>query len=159
MSAMNPRSPGDPVPPRDFRSISKKLRRARKDLAEDAAEHVLTVQEQIEAIERGDFEAALHQADPALELEIFAPPEFPFTTRARSIGAVRRAIADNFGAIADQQAEIANVLAQGDVVVLIGHERGRIRETGTRYEIQFTHRFTFKNRALTHIQIIAARVA
>jgi hypothetical protein len=141
---------------KEFGSLTRKIRRARDGTPPAETQHLLTIEEQIKAIQEGDFEAALKQADPLIELLIYAPPEFPFITRARGIAQVREAMAHNFGAVDDQQPEITNVLAQGDLVVLIGHEHGTIRATAVRYHVQFTHRFTFVNRALTHIQIIAA---
>jgi len=141
---------------REFGAATRKLGRERDRVPPEQADHLLTIEEQLESIQRGDFEAALRQADPLLELLIYAPPEFPFISRARGVAEVRDAITHNFGTVEDQKPEITNVLAQGDLVVLIGHEHGIIKKTRTRYHVQFTHRFTFVNRALTHIQIIAA---
>lgn len=41
-------------------------------------------------------------------------------------------------------------------IVLIGSERGSIKESGKPYHVQTVHRFTFDGNALTHIRIIAA---
>lgn len=142
---------------KDFGAATSKLRRATKGLPSASADHLLTIEEQLAAIERGDYEAALRQAAPHLELQIYGPPEFPFITRAKGIDEVRRAISHNFTTVIDQRPQISNVLAQGDVVVLVGSERGTIQKTGTGYYVQFTHRFTFLERALTHIQVIVAR--
>ena len=143
--------------PNRFESFTRQLRQSQARLPEGSGEHLLTVAEQIDAIGRGDFEATLRQARPELELEIFAPMEFPFVKRARGIDAVRSAIERNFGTVEEQQPEITNVMGQGDVVVLIGSEQGRIRATGAAYHVQTVHRFTFVGGALAHIQIIAAR--
>lgn len=150
--------PGDGRPNR-FESFTRQLRRSQTRLPDGQSEHLLTVADQIDAIGRGDFEAALRQARPELELEIFAPVEFPFVRRGRGIDAVRRAIEHNFGAVEDQQPETTNVMGQGDIVVLIGNERGRICATGAAYHVQTVHRFTFVDGALAHIQVIAARAA
>jgi ketosteroid isomerase-like protein len=144
--------------PNRFASFTQDLRRSQERLGDTPGDHLLTIAEQIDAIGRGDFEAALHQANPDLELEIFAPMEFPFIRRARGLEDVRRAIEHNFAALEGQQPVIGNVMGQGDVVVLIGSERGRIRSTGASYHVQSVHRFTFVDGALAHIQIIAARV-
>lgn len=148
-----------PQNPKDFGKVTRQLKRASEQVAAHEARHLLTIQEQLEAISRGDFEACLAQAHHAIELEVLAPPEFSFVRQARGIRNVRRAIQHNFGSLEDQQPSIANVLVQGDLVVMIGSETGRIRKTATPYDIQFVHRFTFAEGALTHVQVIAARRA
>ena len=40
---------------------------------------------------------------------------------------------------------------------MIGREHGRIRETGQEYDVEFVHRFTFRDERLASIRIIAAR--
>jgi ketosteroid isomerase-like protein len=121
------------------------------------AAQIATVEEQVAAIMRGDFEAALRQASPDVELEIYAPQEFPFIRRARGIIELRKALQHNFGGVEDQQPMISNVLAQGDVVVMFGTERGRIRTSGMAYHVEFVDRFTFVDNALKNIRVIVAR--
>ena len=143
-----------------FRPVSARLKEARdKGPSAPEARHLLTVQEQIEAIGRGDYEAALRQAHPDVEFRISAPREFPFVRQARGVDALRRAMAQNFSAIEDQRPEITNLVVQEDVLVMIGTERGRIRATGATYNMDFVHRFTFEDGALKSIQIIAARAS
>jgi ketosteroid isomerase-like protein len=145
--------------PRDFASVTGQLRDAQAREGGVAGGHLLSVQQQLEAIERGDIDGALRQAREDVELEIFAPPFFPFITRARGLAELRRAMEHNFAALIDQQPEVANVITHDSVVVLIGSERGTIRETGKRYHVQTVHRFTFVGNALAHIRIIAAEAA
>lgn len=144
-------------PTKDFAQVTDHLKRISTQLPKPEAKHILTVQEQIEAISRGDFETSLSQARHDLELEIFAPADFPFVRRARGIRNVRRAIEHNFNSLQDQRPTVDNVMVQGDLVVIIGSETGQIRKTGTLYDIQFVHRFTFADGGLTHVQVIAAR--
>jgi ketosteroid isomerase-like protein len=141
---------------KDFRSITEQLREARSREHGPFARHLLSVQEQLTAIERGDMDGALRQARDDIELEIFAPTTFPFITRARGIAELRHAMVHNFAALSDQRPEVANVITQENVVVLIGSERGTIRATGATYHVQTVHRFTFVENALAHIRIIAA---
>ncbi len=142
--------------PRDFTSVTGPLRDAQAGEHGAAAGHLLSVQEQLEAIERGDIDSALRQAREDVELEIFAPQFFPFITRARGIAELRRALEHNFAAVTDQRPEVANVIAHDNVVVLLGSERGAIKESGKPYHVQTVHRFTFDGKALAHIRIIAA---
>ena len=141
---------------RNFRGVTEGLRTARAELDESAAGQVLSIQEQIEAIERGDFDAALRHARADVELEIFGPPQFKFISRARGSSEIRRAMEHNFGLLRDQTPQITNVIVQGDVVVMMGSERGVIAQTGAPYHVESVHRFTFDSGQLTHIRIIAA---
>jgi ketosteroid isomerase-like protein len=141
-----------------FRPASARLKEVRvKAPSAPEARHLLNVQEQIEAIGRGDYDAALRQAHPDVEFRISAPREFPFVRQARGIDALRRAMAQNVSAIEDQRPEITNLVVQEDVLVMIGTERGRIRATGVTYHLDFVHRFTFADGALKSVQFIAAR--
>ena len=73
--------------------------------AEDGARHsahLLSVQAQIYAIARGYLNAALANAHPDLELEIFAPPEFPWVRKATGLEEIGAAIPQfRFGRTAD----------------------------------------------------------
>ena len=52
--------------------------------------------------------------------------------------------------------QISSVIADGDDIVVIGRELGRIRGTGTAYDIQFAQHFKFREGKLASLQIIAA---
>jgi ketosteroid isomerase-like protein len=143
---------------KNFAPIVDRLAATRTKLpAMDAAQMIATIEDQIAAIGRGDFEATLRHTSPDVELEIYAPPEFPFINRARGAADLLTAIRHNFDAVVDQQPVISNVLVQDDVVVMLGAERGRIRATGAAYHVQFVHRFTFDAGTIKNIRIIAAR--
>jgi ketosteroid isomerase-like protein len=125
--------------------------------ASAGAANVAAVREQIDAIARGDYRAALAGAHPDLQLEIFAPPEFPWIRQARGIEAMMAAMTHNFASLDQQTPTIDNVIAQEDTVVLFGQEQGIIRATGAAYHVQFVHRFTFADGRLVHVRIVAAR--
>lgn len=149
--------------PRDFRSVTRRLQQALGEPSVDAPvedasrKHIRSVHDQIAAISRGDLERMLSEARDDVQLDIFAPPEFPWIRRAQGIAELRRALEQNFGSVEDQQPEIINVVAQDNVVVLIGRERGRIRATGTPYDVEFVERFTFLEGRLQSVRIIAAK--
>ena len=149
--------------PKDFANISAELGNVatRRGGAEGTREvaHIRSVQAQIDALSRGDVGGVLRQAHRDVELQIFAPLELPWISRAYGVQQVRDAIAHNFDTIDQQRPEILNVLAEGDVVVLIGRERGIIRATAEKYDLQFVERFTFRDGRLAAIQIIAANTA
>lgn len=151
---------------KDFSGITRRIREAANQQPRDASElnsaeqqHLLSVEQQIDAIARGDLDAALANAAPDVELDIFAPPEFKWISRARGIAELRRALAENFGSVVDQTPEILNVVAQGESVVLMGRETGRIRATGEPYDVEFVEKFTFADGRLTAVRIIAAKRA
>jgi ketosteroid isomerase-like protein len=143
------------VPERNFEAFRRRLK---EDAQRDSPtrEHIVSVEQQIADIERGDFDAALSNADPDIELDVFAPPEFKWVAHARGIDAVRRALEVNFTYLQDQTPEILNVVSQEESVVLIGRDRGRIRATGQPYDVEFVDRFTFSGGRLRSIRVIAA---
>ena len=146
--------------PKDFGSAVQRLRDARA--AAPSPEPAVTpqlrsIEEQLAAIARGDFAAAMADAVDDVSLEIFAPPEFPFVRQARGRDELIRAMQTNFGALENQQPEIGTVVAQGDTGGLVGRARGTFRETGAAYSVEFVHRFTFREGRLAVIRIIAAK--
>jgi ketosteroid isomerase-like protein len=150
------------VSKKDFSITTTRLRRT-ADERNAASQHTVrerlrSVQAQIEAIERGDFEGALAQAAHDVTLDIFAPPEFPWVRHARGIDELRHALQHNFASIQEQRPEVTNVHAEAEAVVLFGHETGRIAASGETYEMEFVERFTFRDDRLVSIRIIAAHV-
>jgi ketosteroid isomerase-like protein len=143
--------------PREFGFAIERLRKARQEQSDpNPPDHLLSVQEQIDAIGRGDYAAAIAGALDDVELAIFAPLEFPWIRRARGKEAFQDALQVNFDSVSDQTPEIVSVMSQGDTVVVIGRERGVIRKTGRSYDVQFAHRFTFLDGYLAAVQVIVA---
>jgi ketosteroid isomerase-like protein len=146
------------LPPKDFRAVTAQLRQAATDVSDSQRmANVEAVRAQIDAIGRGDYQAALANADPEVQLEIFAPPEFPWIRQSRGVEGLLAALAHNFGSVENQTPTIHNVITQADTVVLFGDERGVIRATGATYKVQFVHRFTFAGGRLINVRIVAAR--
>jgi len=142
--------------PKDFRHLAARVGAASREVSQQQSAHLRSVQAQIDALTHGDVAEVLRDAHGDVQLEIFAPPQFAFVSRAQGKDEVQRAITHNFDSVDEQQTEIVNVMAEGDVVVLIGRERGRIRATGENYEVQFVHRFTFREGRLVAVRIVAA---
>jgi ketosteroid isomerase-like protein len=147
---------------KDFSRVTARLARyaAEKVTSEPQARRAVfaqSVQAQIDAIGRGDLSAALENAHPDVELEIFAPEEFRWIRRAHGVEALRSAIAHNFASVEQQAPEILNIVSEGDALVLFGRERGVIRESGQPYDVQFVHRFTFDADRLRSVRIVAAK--
>jgi ketosteroid isomerase-like protein len=146
---------------KDFGAVTRTLGEAAGELSHpkegERRANVQAVQAQIDAIARGDLTAALANAHPEVELEIFAPPEFAWVRGARGVEKMSAAIAHNFGSLDQQTPTIQNVITQADTVVLFGHERGIVRATGAPYDVQFVQRFTFDGGRLRSVKIVVAR--
>jgi ketosteroid isomerase-like protein len=145
----------------DFSAVTTRLERAIADTAaresaDAAARHLRAIHEQIDAIGRGDLDGAIANAHENVRLDIYAPPDFPWIRHAVGIDELRHAVDHNFAAMARQRPQITSLTAQGDTVIMIGREHGRVKATDTPYRVQFVHRFSFKEGRLASITIIAA---
>ena len=144
---------------KDFSEAAARLQQEadrKTDVTPDPRPLIRSVQHQIEAIARGDFDAVLSQALPDVTLDIFAPPEFAWIRQARGLTELRRALEENFGSVDEQRPTISNVFTEGDAVVLFGREQGRIRATGQRYDVEFVQTFAFRDERLAGIRVVAA---
>src|SRR5688572_6111704 len=111
---------------RNFTAITQRLREVREknaSPADGAAAHIASVEAQIAAIARGDYASAIANAHEDVALDIFAPPEFPWIRSTRGAQELQKAIEHNFGTLVDQRPEVTTLLAQEDVVVMIGREQ------------------------------------
>lgn len=115
------------------------------------------VRHQFDALGQGDVSTFLDLMHPDVELEIAAPPEFDWIRRARGVAELRAAVEHNFAILQDQEPELVSVIAQGHVVVVVGRERRRIRESGERYDVCFVYQFTFRDGKVWRILEVAAR--
>ncbi len=116
--------------------------------------HVKLTQELYRNLILGDYQAAFRIFDEDVEFEITGPPAVPFRGRWQGRDAVSHAILDNFSIIEKQQPEIQHVVAQGDTVIVIARERGRIKATGSLYDIHWAQLFTYRNGKTVRIREI-----
>lgn len=103
------------------------------------------LREQYQALSSGDLDAAVDMFHEEVELEITGPPTIPFLGRWRGRPAVKEAMLRNFAMLDAQAPEVHSVVAQGDLVVVIGHEQGRIRATDSPYSVHWVHIVTFRD--------------
>jgi ketosteroid isomerase-like protein len=122
------------------------------------AGNVARLQEQYRAIARGDFTPVLAQLAEDIEFELHGPPDIPINGSWRGLPDVAAAIPRNFGALAEQEAEILAVVAQGDTVVLLAQEHGKVRATGAPYHLRWAQFFTFRDDKIIRIRGVAAPV-
>ena len=148
--------------PKDFSSVTHRLddviKNAGGSVPSDRVHkaNAESLRAQIVALEKGDYGPVLAAARDDVELDIFAPPQFPFVRRARGIEEYRKAIQQNFSNLEEQRPQISSVTADGDDIVVFGREQGRIRGTATAYDILFAQHFKFREGKLASLQIIAA---
>jgi ketosteroid isomerase-like protein len=131
---------------RDF-FVRRALQRSAAERTGTEQHHLRTIQAQLEAIARGDFDAVLLHAHDDVTLDIFAPPEFPWLRQPRGAGEFRQAVARNFGALDEQRPDVREIFVDGGTVIVFGREHGVIRQPGIPYEIEFVERFTFRKAA------------
>jgi ketosteroid isomerase-like protein len=98
------------------------------------AANVGRLQEQYRAIARGDFAAFLDSLAEDIDMEFVGSTRTPFKGRWLGRDQAARAVRDNFAQVEDQRPVIQSVVAQGDVVMVAAHERGRFRDSGQTYE-------------------------
>lgn len=116
--------------------------------------HVKLIQEMYCDLIQGNFEGAFQVLDDDVELEITGPPALPFRGRWQGRGLVIKTILDNFSSIEEQQPEIHHVVAQGDTVIVIAREQGRLKATGSPYDIHWVQLFTFRDGKTVRIREI-----
>jgi ketosteroid isomerase-like protein len=108
--------------------------------------------EQYQAIARGDFQAAIDVWDDEIDFEMIGPPDLFLSGRWRGKQQAAEAVARNFAALEDQEAEVQTVVAQGDTIVVFAREKGKIRATGKTYDCHWVQFFTFANEKVTRFR-------
>jgi ketosteroid isomerase-like protein len=83
--------------------------------------------------------------DPSVEGESPGPKDIPWAGRFRGQDGAKK-----YFALIDAEAEIEAFepdafVAQGDLVVVFGHEKVRSKRTGRAYESHWAHAFTLSN--------------
>ncbi|AMV28001.1 SnoaL-like domain protein [Gemmata sp. SH-PL17] len=101
---------------------------------------------------RGDIAAFLGALAEDVEMENVGPESIPFVGRWNGREAVAAAVARNFAWLEDQRPEVLTVVAQGDTVVVHGHERGRFKPTGRPYAMHWVQLFTMRDGCLVRFR-------
>lgn len=128
----------------------------------DAATRVLeranleAVHRLLGAVVAEDYDALIEELADDAQIELFAPPEFPFVRKATGKEAVRAMITHNFGTVVDQQPEILSVTAQGDTLMMVAKESGRIRYSDQPYDVHFVYNFRIQDGKIAHVRQFAS---
>jgi ketosteroid isomerase-like protein len=118
---------------------------ARVDDKRAEAENLQRLQAFYALLGHGQFSEAANAMTEDVEFEIYTPPMFGFVGRARGRVEALAALQQNFAWVEAQQPETLSLVAQGDQLVVIGRERGRLRATGEAYDVHWTQIFEFRN--------------
>ena len=116
------------------------------------AAHVRVIQLLFHAIARGAFEESLELMTDDFQLEIFGPPHLPFNGVWQGKEVVLQAMKENFSQVEDQRPAVESVVAQGDVVIITAREIGRVRKTGTQYDVRWMQEYTFSDGKMTRVR-------
>jgi ketosteroid isomerase-like protein len=118
--------------------------------------NVQRLQEQYRAIARGDFAPVIANMAEDIEMDLHGPAEVGINGCWRGLTEVVAAMQRNFATLAEQQAELLSVVAQGDTVTLFVEERGKLRATGISYHLRWVQLFTFRDGKVHRVRGLAA---
>lgn len=107
------------------------------------AEHVHCLHLMYHAIARGAFAEMLQLTTDDFSFEVIGPERSQLVGRWQGRQEVLAALTRNFAHFGEQQPHIETVVAQGDTVIVVGHEEGKILATGKPYHVQWVQIFTF----------------
>jgi ketosteroid isomerase-like protein len=107
------------------------------------AEHVHCIQLLYHAIARGAFDEMLQLTTPDFTLDIVGPETSKLVGVTVGREKVLETLKRNFGYFSEQTPHIETVVAQGDTVVIIAHEHGKMLPDKTPYQVQWVQIFTF----------------
>ncbi len=107
-------------------------------------QNVEVVQRTYEAVGRGDVPAVLDLLTDDVEWVFQGPSTIPFAGTRRG----REGAEEFFSLVGKtlefEQFEPREIVAQGDTVAVVGHERSLIKSTGRRFEQEWAHIYTLR---------------
>lgn len=106
--------------------------------------NVAKLQEQYRAVVRGDLAGFAALLSDDIDMEFMGEGNLPFAGRWQGREAVVAAVKKNFSLLEAQQPEIEAVVAQGDTVVVLARETGRVKATGRCYEVRWIQWHQFR---------------
>lgn len=119
------------------------------------AANVVRVRDLYAALADGDFDALSAVLHPNVELEVHGSKISVFVGRWQGRTAVIEIVRKHRDQVEEQIAEVVEVVAQGDSVVVVGRARGRHRWTGQRYDVCWVHVFSLQNGLVTRCRQIS----
>jgi ketosteroid isomerase-like protein len=107
--------------------------------------NVEVIKDAYDAFVQGDADKLLALMDEDIDWHIAGPDSISFAGSNRGRNAVRRVLEKSFATVKNQQPEVRDVIAQGDTVTVIGHERGQCSTNNQEYESYWIHVFTLRD--------------
>jgi ketosteroid isomerase-like protein len=117
--------------------------------------NVLLLQSLFAALARGDLQVLVASFANDIDWEILGSPNLPFVRACRGREAAGRALHRNLESWHFGQIEIRDVIAQGNQVVVVGHDRGRFQPNGPAAEVHYMQVFTMLNGQIAKFREIA----
>jgi ketosteroid isomerase-like protein len=108
-------------------------------------DHVRLIEKLFRHIAQGNLTGVNELLADDVEFELAGACDSPFIKNARGREAVLQALQHNFGQLDNQQPELLAIVAQGNMVMILGREQGKIRSTGRTYDLHWTHWFTLRD--------------
>jgi ketosteroid isomerase-like protein len=105
--------------------------------------NVEQLQRMVQAISQGRFDELRERLAPDVAYEMAAPKRFPWRRTASGAEEVAAAIAENFASVCEQRTQPLSLVSQGDTVMVMAREAGRLVDSGRRYDILLAQQFTF----------------
>jgi ketosteroid isomerase-like protein len=124
------------------------------DQKQAEAQRVHCVQLLYHAVARGAFQEMLQLTTAGFELEILGPAGSQLCGSWRGHADVLAALERNFSHFTDQSPVIQTVVAQGDTVVVVARETGKLVATGETYHVHWVQIFTFDNDRVAKVRQI-----
>ena len=116
--------------------------------------HVRCIQLLYHAIARGAFSESLELTTDDFVLEILGPRQSPFNGRWEGRDNVLAAMQRNFALVEEQLPAIQSVVAQGDIVIIVARETGRMTDSSGNYDVHWVQEFSFADGRLRQIRQI-----
>jgi uncharacterized protein len=107
-----------------------------------SSENKQFIRRMYDAYSKGDIDAVL--ANMTDDFTWYAPGAAPFAGQRRGREEMRAFFAESLRWVQMDQFDVDDVLADGDKVVVLGRQRGTVRETGRHFETRWAHVYTLR---------------
>ncbi len=110
------------------------------------------VQSVYEAFGRGDAAGVLAACSEDINWNIHGPEVVPYFGLRRGHPGVIEFLTQLGGAVEFEDFQVREFIPHGDRVVVLGHERGRVRATGKTFDNQWAMSFTLRDGKITDLR-------